>query len=281
MFMIRTSRPAAVPLSDWMLRKTCSAGSFSRPAIRSAIAVATRSLNSWFGFCSKAARGAVGVASGATEVGVFAGSAEAAAVRGGGALPLHPSRSARPETRASLISASFLFVELQADPRRHDHVELASTPRFSLERADLGRDPPILLVQRLEVGDGDAEARVVGPRAVVIPDEVEGNAVAPDPRHLRALPDDGEAQVLRVEGERRGQAVAGRNHRSHRAERRFHRNLPEGGVRRERLQEKRAVRGAAPLPGARGIVNALPIRLEPPDRLLQAASPGLWLLRFG
>ena len=68
-------------------------------------------------------------------------------------------------------------------------------------------------------------------------------SVAPDPRHLRALPDDGEAQVLRVEGERRGQAVAGRNHRSHRAERRFHRNLPEGGVRRERLQEKRAVRG--------------------------------------
>src|SRR5439155_4589459 len=189
MFMIRTSRPAAVPLSDWLLRKTCTAGSFSRPAIRSAIAVATRSLNSWFGFWSKAARGATGAAtcaSGATEVGVVAGAAEAAAVRGGGALPLHPSRSARPETRASLISASFFFVELQTDPRRHDHVELASTPRFSLERADLGRDPPILLVQRLEVGDGDAEARIVGPRAVVVPDEVEGNAVAPDPRHLRA-----------------------------------------------------------------------------------------------
>src|SRR6266536_2640915 len=231
MFMIRTSRPAAVPFSDWMLRKTCSAGSFSRPAMRSAIAVATRSLNSWFGFWSDAARGEAGVvAGGDAEVGLVAG---AAAVRGEGALLLHPSRSARPETKADLISSSFLFVELQAHSGWHDHVELAPAPRFLFERPDLRGNPAIFLVERFEVGDGDAEARVVGPRAVVVPDEVEGNAVAPDACHLVALPDDGEAQVLRVEGKRRGQAVAGRNQWRHRAERRLHPT--------RRLQERPAV----------------------------------------
>ena len=88
-------------------------------------------------------------------------------------------------------------------------MKLTPPPRLKFKWTDLGRKRAILAVKRLKVGNANAEARIVRPRLVVVLDKVEGDAVALDASHAVALPDNGEAHVLRVEAERRGQAVDG------------------------------------------------------------------------
>src|SRR5205085_2876075 len=88
-------------------------------------------------------------------------------------------------------------------------MKLTPPPRLEFEWTDLGRKRAIFAVKRVKVGNANAEARIVRPRHVVVLDKVEGDAVALDASHAVALPDNGEAHVLRVEAERRGQAVDG------------------------------------------------------------------------
>ena len=102
-------------------------------------------------------------------------------------------------------------------------MKLAPAPRLRFERADPGRDRPILIVEGIQVGDADAEARVVRPVLVVVHDEIEGYAVALDAGHAIALPENGEAHVVRVEAERLRQTAAGGNQGSDGVEGGLHR----------------------------------------------------------
>jgi hypothetical protein len=108
-----------MPFSDWMLRKTFSAGSFSRPRIFAATAAAIRSFVSWFGFWR--AEGGAGVGAPAGDVGgegvAVAGGGGAGVAATGGALcadiggcgvEAHATARTRAIERASLIESSLI-----------------------------------------------------------------------------------------------------------------------------------------------------------------------------
>ena len=111
MFMTRTSRPAGIPFIDWMFLKTCSAGSFSRPAIRARTAFMIRSFASWCGFTiGPEGRGAAVAAGwpGGAGAGVAAtDGAAAGAGSGGGAVP-HPRVITSIRTPVRLIVSSLI-----------------------------------------------------------------------------------------------------------------------------------------------------------------------------
>src|SRR5262245_12156902 len=106
------------------------------------------------------------------------------------------------------------FVELQADPRRHDHVKLPPTPCLHIQRPYLRGQATVLLKQRVEVGHSNAEAGIVSPLTITVLNDVEGDSVPPDASHCAALPDDGEAHVTGVKLQRCVQACSRRNQRS-------------------------------------------------------------------
>ena len=77
----------------------------------------------------------------------------------------------------STCSSSSL-IELKTDAGRQNHVKFSSAPRLHLQRSYLSRYARIFPVECVKIGDANAVARIVGPYAVVIKDEIECNSVA-------------------------------------------------------------------------------------------------------
>ena len=105
-----------------------------------------------------------------------------------------------------------VLVELEAHAGGDDHVELAPAPRFQFQGADGRGDGAVLLVERIQVRDADAEAGVLRPLAVGVGHQVERHAVPLDARHARRLPRHRKPHVLTVKGERVRQAAPGGDH---------------------------------------------------------------------